>query len=325
MGTKLNLPAPRAKHMVAGALVLAVPSTAVALESGAAQALAATPGPVLHTSVSRHSLRYDNYVAVHGSAPSGDAGQSVDVQFEPAGSSTWRYLAKTTVHSNDRFAFRVRLQRTGNLRAVSSQSQPSIARTGVTTASSSPTPSNAQRVGVAAALKAKGASRMAQAGHRISVRGSLEPTQGGLLVHLLARTGGRWHGVARTRTGRRGGFDLRYAIASTGTQQLRVSFAGDRSNRGAWTHAGSVTGLVPRVASWYNDAGSTACGYHVRFGVANKSLPCGTKVTFSYGGRSVVATVDDRGPYVAGRDYDLNQNTAGALGMYGVGTVLASR
>ena len=144
-------------------------------------------------------------------------------------------------------------------------------------------------------------------------------------MHLLARTDGRWHGVARTRTGRRGGFDLRYAIASTGTQQLRVSFAGDRSNAGAWTHAGSVTGLAPRVASWYNDAGSTACGFHAHFGVANKTLPCGTKVTFSYGGRSVVATVDDRGPYVAGRDYDLNQNTAGALGMYGVATVLASR
>ena len=77
--------------------------------------------------------------------------------------------------------------------------------------------------------------------------------------------------------------------------------------------------------SVYNDAGSTACGFHVHFGVANKSLPCGTKVTFSHGGRSVVATVDDRGPYVAGRDYDLNQNTAGALGMYAVATVLASR
>jgi rare lipoprotein A (peptidoglycan hydrolase) len=43
------------------------------------------------------------------------------------------------------------------------------------------------------------------------------------------------------------------------------------------------------------------------------------------GGRSVVATVDDRGPFVPGRDYDLNQNTAAALGMYGVETVLASR
>jgi rare lipoprotein A (peptidoglycan hydrolase) len=47
-------------------------------------------------------------------------------------------------------------------------------------------------------------------------------------------------------------------------------------------------------------------------------------VTFAYAGRVVTATVDDRGPYVGGRDYDLNQNTAGALGMGGVATVLAS-
>ena len=32
------------------------------------------------------------------------------------------------------------------------------------------------------------------------------------------------------------------------------------------------------------------------------------------GGRTVTAVVDDRGPYVAGREWDLNQNTAAALG-----------
>jgi rare lipoprotein A len=55
------------------------------------------------------------------------------------------------------------------------------------------------------------------------------------------------------------------------------------------------------------------------------SLPCGTQVTFRYGGRTVTATVDDRGPYVGGREWDLNQNTAGALGFNGVDTVWSSR
>ena len=59
--------------------------------------------------------------------------------------------------------------------------------------------------------------------------------------------------------------------------------------------------------------------------MANKSLPCGTKVTFRHGGREVTATVDDRGPFVGGRSWDLNQNTAAALGFGGVGPVLASR
>jgi hypothetical protein len=323
MRTKVNLRAPRALHLATGAMALAVPGAAVALESGVAQALGATTGPALHTSVSRHSLHYDNYLTVHGSAPSSDAGHRVQLQLLPAGHSTWRGLATTTVRSDDHFSFRLRLARSGQLRAINAQSSPTpIAQA----ASAPPQPSSPQRVGVTAALRGVSRhSRVAQTGHRITLRGDLLPTQGGLTVRLLGRSGRRWRTLARTRTGRRGGFDLRYAVRNTGRRTLRVSFAGDPSNRGTWVPAGSVVGLVPRVASWYNDGGSTGCGFHARFGVANKTLPCGTKVTIAYHGRSVVATVDDRGPYVAGRTYDLNQNTASALGMYGVATVLASR
>jgi rare lipoprotein A (peptidoglycan hydrolase) len=78
------------------------------------------------------------------------------------------------------------------------------------------------------------------------------------------------------------------------------------------------------VASWYDDAGNTACGFHATDGVASKSLPCGTKVTFAYHGRTVTAVVDDRGPFVSGRSFDLNQNTAAALGFNGVDTVWSS-
>ena len=42
-------------------------------------------------------------------------------------------------------------------------------------------------------------------------------------------------------------------------------------------------------------------------GVANKTLPCGTKVKLRYHGRTVTVPVIDRGPYVAGRDYDLTE------------------
>jgi rare lipoprotein A len=79
------------------------------------------------------------------------------------------------------------------------------------------------------------------------------------------------------------------------------------------------------VASWYSDGGSTACGFHATYGVANRSLPCGTKVAFRHGGRTVNATVDDRGPFVGGREWDLNQNTASALAFGGVGSVWSSR
>jgi rare lipoprotein A (peptidoglycan hydrolase) len=82
--------------------------------------------------------------------------------------------------------------------------------------------------------------------------------------------------------------------------------------------------LHPELASWYYDEGSTACGFHAGYGVANRTLPCGTRVTIRYGYRRVVATVDDRGPYVGGRSFDLDQRTAAALGFAGVGTVKVS-
>ena len=40
-------------------------------------------------------------------------------------------------------------------------------------------------------------------------------------------------------------------------------------------------------------------------GVAHRTLPCGTKVTFRYNGRTVTTMVIDRGPYVAGRIWDM--------------------
>lgn len=55
--------------------------------------------------------------------------------------------------------------------------------------------------------------------------------------------------------------------------------------------------------------------------VAHRSLPFGTRVEFQYRGRTVIAVVKDRGPYVGGRTFDLGPGTAHALGFGGVGTV----
>ena len=70
----------------------------------------------------------------------------------------------------------------------------------------------------------------------------------------------------------------------------------------------------PALASWFYDAGSTACGFHATYGYANKTLACGTRVEFDYHGRRVTGTLEDRGPFVAGRDFDLNPALRGALG-----------
>ena len=42
------------------------------------------------------------------------------------------------------------------------------------------------------------------------------------------------------------------------------------------------------------------------WGIAHKSLPCGTMVTLTHGATSVTVPVVDRGPYVAGREFDLS-------------------
>jgi rare lipoprotein A (peptidoglycan hydrolase) len=55
--------------------------------------------------------------------------------------------------------------------------------------------------------------------------------------------------------------------------------------------------------------------------LAHKTLPFGTMVEVSYKGKTVVAPVMDRGPFVAGREFDLGPAVANALNMFSVATV----
>jgi rare lipoprotein A (peptidoglycan hydrolase) len=81
-------------------------------------------------------------------------------------------------------------------------------------------------------------------------------------------------------------------------------------------------------ATWYGPGfygERTACRKILRrstLGVAHRRLPCGTKVTFSYAGRTVVAPVIDRGPYRRGYMWDLTAATAEQLGLTGSARLL---
>jgi len=60
----------------------------------------------------------------------------------------------------------------------------------------------------------------------------------------------------------------------------------------------------------------TACGLTLTTtlqGVAHRTLPCGTLVHLSYAGHDVTVPVVDRGPNVAGREFDLTYATKLAL------------
>lgn len=96
-----------------------------------------------------------------------------------------------------------------------------------------------------------------------------------------------------------------------------------------WHRKPSSGPLRPALASWYGPAdsgGSLACTGETltssTMGVANKTLPCGTRVRVCLNG-CVDVRVVDRGPYVEGREYDLTEATARQIGFLsvGVGTI----
>ena len=105
------------------------------------------------------------------------------------------------------------------------------------------------------------------------------------------------------------------ALAESG---VAATVAGARPTRPQPTVTPKVTPKArwrfdPNV-SWYGPGmyGSrTACGVTLTksvMGVASRTLPCGTKVTFRNpdNGRSVTVPVIDRGPYVSGRIWDMS-------------------
>ena len=95
----------------------------------------------------------------------------------------------------------------------------------------------------------------------------------------------------------------------------------------SWRDANASTGgghSFSGMASFYgNESGSkTASG--ARFNqnamtCAHRSLPFGTKLKVTHGSRSVVVTVNDRGPFIRGRVLDLSTGAARAVGLTGAG------
>ncbi|OLD51810.1 MAG: hypothetical protein AUI58_05810 [Chloroflexi bacterium 13_1_40CM_2_70_6] len=82
----------------------------------------------------------------------------------------------------------------------------------------------------------------------------------------------------------------------------------------------AATSTTTVVASYFGPGlygNRTACGQTLTTtlqGVAHRTLPCGSAVRLSYAGRSVTVPVVDRGPNVAGREFDLTYATKIALG-----------
>lgn len=82
---------------------------------------------------------------------------------------------------------------------------------------------------------------------------------------------------------------------------------------------------IPAVVSYYDCCNlRTASGQIFNkngLTAASKTLPFGTKVRITYKGKSIVVVINDRGPFVKGRDLDLTISAARRIGCYGVCTV----
>jgi rare lipoprotein A (peptidoglycan hydrolase) len=170
-----------------------------------------------------------------------------------------------------------------------------------------------------------------RAGRKATVFGRVSPARPGLKVGLQVKRGSRWKGIERDRTDASGRYRLRQRVRGTLSRKVRVRVKQAPGIVPARRKLGRLNVYRYAHASWYGPGlygNRTGCGgtlYAGRLGVAHKSLPCGTKVTFKHRGRRVRVPVIDRGPYVGGREYDLTEATARRLGFRGHGSILVTR
>ncbi len=139
----------------------------------------------------------------------------------------------------------------------------------------------------------------------------------GLVVGLTSRSGGA--------------FEVRWKPTRSGVYSVRAYSIHDRRVKGSASPARRITAYRPAAASYYGPGlygGALACGGTLQpdtLGVAHRTLPCGSRVRLRYRGRTISVPVIDRGPYAAGRDFDLTEATKARLGFPDLGVLLSSR
>lgn len=162
-------------------------------------------------------------------------------------------------------------------------------------------------------------------GRRASVAGTVAPGDAGKRVSLQKRRGARWTTVGRATTRPGGAFRVSYRPPRPQSATVRI-VAGGHVER-----IGRLNAYRRATVSWYGPGlygNKLSCGGRLTpstIGVANKSLPCGTRLTLRKGHHIVRARVVDRGPYVGGREFDLTSATRQRLHFSGVGSIGVTR
>src|SRR4051795_8453684 len=102
----------------------------------------------------------------------------------------------------------------------------------------------------------------------------------------------------------------RHHAAASSWRDANASIGGGHSFSGVASFYGNESGSKTASGQRFNQNAMTA---------AHRSLPFGTKLRVTHGGRSVVVTINDRGPFIRGRVLDLSTGAARAVGLTGAG------
>jgi rare lipoprotein A len=305
----INLKRFRAWRRRAAALAL-LPAVVAAATTTIAIAATGSAHPARLSAIAG-TLDYGESFRLGGTVP-GERGTRVQLKFRPAGAAGWKLLRETHTDAEGNYSARARAFRNGALRAVPVHGRASTAE--------------AIRVRSRAAFHVSKHNLVIGKGTRL--RGRARPG-GRRPVQVVVR--GPGGDVLRDASARDGAFALRWRPRTTGTYRLRAYVGRNRLAKGSHSPRRRITVFRYAGASWYGPGfygNRTACGQVLvpgMMGVANKTLPCGTKVTLRYRGRSVTVPVIDRGPFAAGREYDLTAATKSRLRFPDVGSVLTNR
>jgi peptidoglycan lytic transglycosylase len=291
-------------------LALAMPLAALAATTAAFGAPASSRTPKATLNVGATTVQYGRHFDLRGHVP-GKAKHPVTIVFHARNAGRWRQVRHLRTGAAGGYDARMLARKSGTYRAIAAGARSS----------------DLQQVRVRSRVHARLSSGGAIAGQRVAIKGRVLPATGGRSLKVTVG-----HDSVRTHTDGHGHFKARWTAHSLGRFHVRVAAKGDRFAAGSRDSAGHVTVFRHATASWYGPGlygHRVACGGTLEpdtLGVANKTLPCGTKVTLRYRGNQVRVPVIDRGPYVAGRDYDLTAATKSRLGMSsGVATLLSSK
>ncbi len=263
-------------------------------------------GPV-KLKVADHSVNFGGRFRLRGRTGNPYHGQ---VRIQARTGSAWKTLRKVKTDRKGRFQLKVRARNSTRLRALAADGRRSKVR----------------RVTVLGYLKVASSARYVRLGRALVIRGTVYP-RGARTIRVRVR--GR--GAVTTRARANGRFRVRWVPRNHGDFSYLVRALTSARSTGSISRSRRFSALRPGHASYYGPGlygNGVACGGTLTpstRGVANKSLPCGTRVTLQYGNRTVVARVIDRGPYVAGRDWDLTEQTKRDLGFGGVGVVWTNK